>query len=138
MSKYIKVFHQVEIKKCSPECPGYLDRTPLHNACEKGGNLATVQYLVEEQGCNFHIQDAKGRTPLHIAANSGHLDIIKYFIERQDCDPEWPDKEGRTLLYFACEKSLDMVKYLIEKHNCDPMRKMIYGQAPYNMAAGCI
>lgn len=126
----------IEIKKCSPECPGYLDRTPLHNACEIGGNLATVQYLVEEQRCDVRKQDAKGYTSLHIAAHSGHLDILKYFIEKRSCDPEWPDKEGRTLLYFACEKSLDMVKYLIEMCDCDPMKQMInFGQAPYNRAA---
>ena len=48
------------------EYPGY---TPLHYACEKGGDLGFVKTLVETYSCDPHSSTwyRLGETPLHVA-----------------------------------------------------------------------
>ena len=48
--------------------------------------------------------EAKGWTPLHCAAKSGHLDVCKLIMDYLvDKNPK--DKHGTTPLHFAAQKS---------------------------------
>eukprot|EP00731_Ephydatia_muelleri_P013289 Em0007g599a len=127
----------IEDRKCSPGCPGRWGRPPLHQACEKNGNLAVVKYLVEKHGCDPSVKDDKGNTAVNVAAYSPSLDILMYLIEERKCSPECPGQWGRSLLHNACGKNgnLAMVKYLVENHGCDPSVKDEVGNTPLNIAA---
>ena len=72
------LMYLIEERKCSPGCPGQWDRSPLHHACSKNGNLDKVKYLVEKYGCDHSGKDKRGNTPLSVAEASGSLDILMY------------------------------------------------------------
>ncbi|KAL5491465.1 hypothetical protein EMCRGX_G016755 [Ephydatia muelleri] len=127
------LMYLIEERKCSPGCPGQWGRSPLHNACERNGNVAMVKYLVEKHGCDPSRKDDDGDTPLNIAALSGSLDILMYLIEERKCSPGCPGRWGRSPLHNAC--GLAMVKYLVEMHGCDPTGKDEQGNTPLNIAA---
>ena len=65
-------------------------------------------------------KDAMERTPIHLAANSGHLPLLSYLLEK---DPRKnkillsaKDIEKKNALHFAAtSKQLPIVEYLIEK-----------------------
>ena len=136
------VKYLIEEKRCSPASPGYLDRTPLHNACEGSDNLSVVKYLVEEQEADLNARDEEGNTPLNVAASSGSLAIVKYLIEEKKCSPTSPGYLGRTPLHNACEGSdnLDVVKYLVEEQNGALSAKDEKGNTAMHVAAfsGCL
>jgi len=62
------------------------------------------------------LQDARGRTPLMLAARSGSLDTVRALIGA--CDPNGTDYKKQTALMIAAERGdLEMVKTLAEKSN---------------------
>ena len=131
------LIYLIEERKYSPRCPGKWGRLPLHDACEKNGNLAMVKYLVEKHGCDPTWKDDDGDTSLNVAALSGSLDILIYLIEERKYSPRCPGQWGRSPLHNACDKNVNlaMVKYLVEKHGCDPAVKDEQGNTPLNVAA---
>ena len=42
------------------------------------GDLAGVKHLLEEGGADIEAASKDGRTPLHVAAGTGHMDVMKY------------------------------------------------------------
>ena len=76
------LIYLIEEKKCRPGCPGRWGRSPLHNACQKNGNLEMVKYLVEKQGCDVNQMDQNNITPLDLATTCHNGAVMKYFEER--------------------------------------------------------
>ena len=72
----------IEERKCSPGCAGRWGRSPLHEACVKNGNLATVKYLVEKCRCDLFICDKYGQTPLDLATTCKNEHVIQYLCQK--------------------------------------------------------
>ena len=89
--------------------------TILHRACQ-GGNLALVQYLVENYPALLTMRDTEGQTPLHRAGFSGSIELTEFLISK-GCDVLDKDSNCKTVLHFACGKGrLELVKHLFEKY----------------------
>ena len=88
--------------------------TALHFAAQNG-NLAVVQFLVE-QGADIKAQDiVLSRSAIHLAAENGHLECIKYLAEK-GVDLLDRDIYGATALHYAARANkLDVMKYLVDK-----------------------
>jgi len=56
--------------------------TSLHEAA-RGNHIQTVRTLVD-LGANCDIQDADGKTALHVAAETGSLELTKFIVDRQE------------------------------------------------------
>ena len=92
-------------KNCSPNIPGWRDRTPLHSAAGHGrGHLHLVKYLINEQGCDPSCLDADKVAPLHRAVRHGHLDIVKFLTLEKHCNPNQQTALNSTPLHYAAEK----------------------------------
>ena len=71
---------------CNPKSvidKDYYDFTPLHHACEKGGDLGFVKTLVETYSCYPQCRSNWGHTPLHVACWYVGVDnLVAIFSER--------------------------------------------------------
>ena len=56
--------------------------TLLHEAA-RGNHIETVRALVD-LGASCDIQDANGKTSLHVSAETGSLEVAKFIVERQE------------------------------------------------------
>ena len=62
-------------KGANIEAKDQRERTPLHEACQKG-NLSIVQYLIEK-GANIEAKENNQQTPLHYASYFGQIKMPK-------------------------------------------------------------
>ena len=53
------------------------NKTQLHKACNRGGDVTEVSRLVYEEGHKVNVQDNHGNTPLHLACSYGRSDIVE-------------------------------------------------------------
>ncbi|RWS28105.1 rabankyrin-5-like isoform X2 [Leptotrombidium deliense] len=85
-------------RKPSPEGKGeeeaYDGQTPLHLACCWG--LENVVQTLLEFGANVNIQDAEGKTPLHVAIINQHPVIISLLLSHPALKLDIRDKYGST------------------------------------------
>ena len=82
------------------------------------GQLETVKYLVQ-QGCNIHIADSRGFTPLFRATIEDHSEVVKYLIEQGSNVNVVVDNHSTTCLHHASQNGyLAIVTYLVER-GCD-------------------
>lgn len=77
-------------------------RTPLMVASARGCTSA-VAALLEFAGCGVHIQDATGRTALHLAAKNGHTLCVRLLLEG-GADPLARTDEWQTPIELAARK----------------------------------
>jgi len=57
--------------------------------------------LLEESGVNVNTKDNHGRTPLLLAARSGHGEVVKLLLIQRDIEENSKDNNGRTPLYIT-------------------------------------
>ncbi|DBA05283.1 TPA: hypothetical protein N0F65_007445 [Lagenidium giganteum] len=99
-TEIVSMFQYLGLQTDEPDRYG---QTPLHLAAMRG-ELATVQYLVEELDSNLHVLDAQGRTPLQLAKLKGFLRVVKY-LEGQMFRSKWNIlswwEASRTPYYFV-------------------------------------
>ena len=93
--------------------------------------------LLIERGANINLQDAHGRTPLHLACNS-HLDshhvCIEYLL-RNRANPNIQDSFCRSPLHIAAAaECVECVRMLIN-HNANPNVKDSNGDIPLHIAS---
>lgn len=77
------------------------------------GDLETLVRL-KNINADLNLGDYDKRTPLHLAAATGHLDIIKFLVEVCKCDPSIKDRWGATPFTDALTDEVKM--YLIKGH----------------------
>ena len=87
--------------------------TPLHSASQHG-HIDVIQFLIQEQKCDFTIKTLNGITPLHVACRHRHMEIAVYMV-----------KECVNILHFPCANTLldealrggddDIVLFLLSK-----------------------
>lgn len=87
---------------------------PIHLLCQKG--LDRMVYLLLSLGVDIAVQDAKGRTPLHILAYFNHVHTANVLVESAGIEYiNCTDNYGLTPLHLACKKNhLDMVRHLTQ------------------------
>jgi Ankyrin repeats (3 copies) len=76
----------------------HVGETLLYRAVRKGDKEA-VKYLLRQD--NVNTKDKDGRTPLHVAAESGHFDVFQILREEFQADIHAKDKMGMTALNIA-------------------------------------
>ena len=72
--------------------------TPLHLCCQWG--LEAVIETLLEHGASINARDVEGKTPLHMAIESGHKTIINKLLDQSGLDLTSRDKMGHSA--FAC------------------------------------
>ena len=71
----------------------------IHDAV-RAGDLAKVKALAAKDPKVVNEKDARGRTPLHFACNSGNMGIVLFLIA-SGADVKATDPEGYTPLIWA-------------------------------------
>jgi len=77
--------------------------TGLHCAAYLGLEEIVISLLEEDKGCSADMADARGRTPLMWASESGHEEMVKLLLGRKDVNPDSRDSDGRTPLLCAAK-----------------------------------
>lgn len=96
-----------------------------------------VALAMLEGGADPFAPDARGRTPLHMAAASGCPRVVTALLVR-GVDPNARDAGGRTPLHAALEQggdALPLVRALVA-HGADPEAADVNGETPYGLGIG--
>lgn len=105
--------------------------SPLHWAAGSG-QLAVVQYLIQECNCNVDVgqrgkRSFSGRTALHWAARNGHLEVVQYLVEDCRADMDATTIDGTSAFGWACwQGHLQIMKYL-HRNDCDIHKTNTFG-----------
>jgi ankyrin repeat protein len=106
--------------------------TALHCAVSENKEEMT-RYLLEA-GSDFNLKTSCGKTPLHLAAGSGHLSITRALIEQYPGSINDQNNEGWTALHCAVlENKKDVICYLLEARS-DCNLKTHRGKTPREIA----
>ncbi|MDE0357057.1 MAG: ankyrin repeat domain-containing protein [Gammaproteobacteria bacterium] len=95
--------------------------TALHRASARGlESQSQVVRLLLKRGANPHVNDRRGKTPLHVAGSWGNAISVRSLLEAGS-DPNAQDDDGKTALHHAMEFG-----------NGDVARQLLDGQADVN------
>ena len=85
-----------------------------------------------EKHSDIHKKDAKGFTPVQLAATAGYVDVVTELLE----NPKGKDIKGSTGLHLAVRmKMRDIVRALLKSGNCDVNARDAEGCTPLHYAA---
>ena len=111
----------VALVKCYPQalqqCESSYERLPLHCACRKTADLATIQYLVEQYPEACLVPDALQRLPLHYAlTNRANPAVAGHLLETQPKAASSRDIRGFMPLHVACATGApsELVRTILE------------------------
>ena len=108
-------------------------RTPLFFSLSSAQDDVS-DWLVEE-GALVALADAKGVTPLHVAAHTNNRHCVRVLLETGKVDVNAADEKGTTPLHVAAHRaSSDVVETLIAA-GADPKLKDRRGNLPCDLAA---
>ena len=105
----------------------------IHDAAANG-DLAKVQLLLKDHPDLVFSKDDLGRTPLHVAAGSGHKDVAELFLAHQ-ADVHAEDNFGRTALHWAAVGGHKDVAECLLAHHADVNAKDNFGRTALHWAA---
>ncbi|KAM0463235.1 hypothetical protein ACHAPV_003363 [Trichoderma viride] len=98
-------------------------RTALHVAAESRNQMAAECLL--QAGASYHLTDASGRRPIHIAAECGHRSITYLLLKQpvHNYGKDQQDERGPTALDWAVvdehETIADAIRYRGGEHLVD-------------------
>lgn len=94
------------------------EKLPLNQAILRG-NPYIVKTLMEKGKPNPYTRDAKGKSPLHMAAVKLDSDTFESFVEDDDlgCDPLLPDADGNTWIHTLAIGTITDREYDFIKKN---------------------
>ncbi|MDQ7994395.1 MAG: ankyrin repeat domain-containing protein [Luteibacter sp.] len=105
--------------------------------CRLDGADERLTLAMLEAGADPFGADARGRTPVHMAAATGRSALLGALLAR-GMDPNVRDAGGRTPLHAALEQggeSLPLVRLLVA-HGADPEAADVNGETPYGLGIG--
>jgi ankyrin repeat protein len=115
------------------------------------GDVATIQFLVNELGADVNQNGLDGRTPLSVAAQKGNLALVRCLVKDLGADvnqakdngatPNQAHGDGTTPLYIAAQMGhLAVVRCLVKELGADVNQGMHDGTTPLHIAAqqGCL
>ncbi|XP_069101724.1 ankyrin repeat and BTB/POZ domain-containing protein 1-like [Argopecten irradians] len=101
-----------------------MDTRELFQACRKG-DIAKVEYLLEQNGVEINLTDRWDSSPLYYACLCGHEELVKYLLENgARCEAN--TFAGERCLYGALN---DNIRSLLKRYNVitsKQMRRDIY------------
>jgi ankyrin repeat protein len=106
--------------------------TALHFASYRG-HIDLIKLLIEH-GANHEIQNNKGLSVLHIAAQGDMLESIIYFKIKFDMSFDVRDKEGSTPLHWACYSGSERVVGYLLTHSININSRDDSGMTPLHLA----
>ncbi|KAJ0052332.1 hypothetical protein Pint_02626 [Pistacia integerrima] len=111
----------------------------LH-AAARSGDLKSVQLILCSNPLSLNSRDKHSRTPLHLAAWSGHTEVVSYLCKQKAdvgaaaMDDMALTRKGLTPLHYAVQGShQDLVKYLVKK-GASLSAKTKAGKTPLDLA----
>ncbi|MGY3229012.1 ankyrin repeat protein [Luteibacter sp. HA06] len=105
--------------------------------CRLDGADERLTLAMLEAGADPFGADARGRTPVHMAAATGRVALLGALLAR-GMDPNVRDAGGRTPLHAALEQggeSLPLVRLLVAS-GADPEAADVNGETPYGLGIG--
>jgi ankyrin repeat protein len=104
--------------------------------CRLEGQDERLTLAMLEGGADPFGADARGRTPMHMAATTGRVALLGALLAR-GMDPNVRDAGGRTPLHAALEQddSLALVRLLVA-HGADPEAADVNGETPFGLGIG--
>ena len=95
--------------------------------------LPDIARLLLEQVSNVNARADDGKTPLHLAANSGRDEVVRVLLEH-GANVGAEDNEGKTPLHLAAKsRSVDTVRVLLE-HGANVSVEDNQGITPFHLA----
>ncbi|EED14695.1 ankyrin repeat-containing protein, putative [Talaromyces stipitatus ATCC 10500] len=87
---------------------------------------------------NVGTRNPHGRTPLSLAAGSGHSSVVRQLLAIDGIDADSTDDNGRTPLSWAAGsgESLGSIELLLERSDVHPDFEDLDGRTPLSWAAG--
>lgn len=121
-----------EIK--ATERPSFCPFSALHCAAASGSQIC-LQLLLES-GCEDFINavDGSGRTPLHIAAQSGSFESVQLILGKPKADLDAQDRWGQTALTVAVKCGFDLIVDFLLKMGADANQADINGNTALHHA----
>ncbi|MGE7139443.1 ankyrin repeat domain-containing protein [Luteibacter sp. NPDC031894] len=108
-----------------------------HAICRLEDTDERLTLAMLEAGADPFGADARGRTPVHMAAATGRVALLAALLAR-GMDPNVRDAGGRTPLHAALEQggdSLPLVRLLVA-HGADPEAADVNGETPFGLGIG--
>ncbi|HEY4091324.1 MAG TPA: ankyrin repeat domain-containing protein [Luteibacter sp.] len=105
--------------------------------CRLDGTDERLTLAMLEAGADPFGPDARGRTPVHMAAATGAARLLSALLAR-GLDPNVRDAGGRTPLHAALEHggdALPLVRLLVA-NGADPEAADVNGETPYGLGIG--
>ncbi|KJV35485.1 ankyrin repeat domain-containing protein [Luteibacter yeojuensis] len=105
--------------------------------CRLDGTDERLALAMLDAGADPFGADARGRTPVHMAAATGCQRLLGALLAR-GLDPNVRDAGGRTPLHAALEHggdALPLVRQLVA-HGADPEAADVNGETPYGLGIG--
>lgn len=105
--------------------------------CRLDGTDERLALAMLDAGADPFGADARGRTPVHMAAATGCTRLLGALLAR-GLDPNVRDAGGRTPLHAALEHggdALPLVRQLVS-HGADPEAADVNGETPYGLGIG--
>ncbi|XP_071102049.1 putative ankyrin repeat protein RF_0381 [Haliotis cracherodii] len=118
---------------CHATVADYNGHNVLHVAC-LGGDVEMVKHVLSKNIVDSNSRDSCGRSPVMLAAVSGHRDVVGVLLE-QGGDISLVDDSGNNILHAAClSNDVDIVTYLLSLQKVDINARNAQGSTPAMLA----
>jgi hypothetical protein len=100
------------------------------------GNLAVMNFLLEELVADVNQAKHNGATPLIIADRNSNLAVVRCLVKEFGADVSQSANDGTTPLYIASAIGhLDVVRYLVKDLGVDVVQRVDNRSTPLHVAA---
>ena len=108
---------------------------PIHMAAQNG-QVAAVEFLIDQMHADVEAKDDEGSTPLHVAVARGHVDVVACLLRRA-AKVDAVDEHGCQPLHLAAERNnAAAIKMLLERGGEEiVVARNAYGHLPVHLAA---